>query len=398
MKRVAQKQRRLSFFIVFSIFIRHRSLLSIYCILTLCQGKMSKSNRTSQPNKLDEIREQLILLNENFRETRTFFMEFLENWRQERNSTRDTVLNSLGRITSQVDELNSQMIDLPNVTLLNDTNAIWIKNEAFRIRRSMNKIWRYNLNQRKQAFWNMLKNENTSVIYVDWFSRENAIIPMKFQSKTFANEPEDLNKIKEALSLEKMKAQAKLHHAVAVRNKAKFEEKDREMLNEIEKISSVHVRQQLQELWRNDCKKQEKKFPKFEDNGENIANSEDAAPTPPTNQDQRRGKRRNARQPQKRDGKTTAAPERTTKTSTTQMTGTEIPLIVEIVATESRNNEERRDNSETQFKIIVDKEVDHRKGTLTITVETTAGLVTIIVPVRIMIGAPVGQITTGGLF
>ena len=206
MKRVAQKQRRLSFFIVFSIFIRHRSLLSIYCILTLCQGKMSKSNRTSQSDKLDEIREQLILLNENFRETRTFFMEFLENWRQERNSTRDTVLNSLGRITSQVDELNSQMIDLPNVTLLNDTNAIWIKNEAFRIRKSMNKIWRNNLNQRKQAFWNMLKNENTSVIYVDWFSRENAIIPKKFQSKTFANEPEELKKIKEALSLEKMKA------------------------------------------------------------------------------------------------------------------------------------------------------------------------------------------------
>ena len=197
--------------------------------------------------------------------------------------------------------------------------------------------------------------------------------------------------------MEKMKAQAKLHHAVAVRNKAKFEEKGREMLNEIEKVSSVHVRQQLQELWRNDCKKQEKKFPKFEDNGENIANSEDAAPTPPTNQDQRRGKRRNARQPQKRDGKTTAAPERTTKTSTTQVTGTEIPLIVEIVATESRNNEERGDNSETQFKIIVNKEVDHRKGTLTVTVETT-GFVTIIVPVRIMIGAPVGQITTGGLF
>lgn len=272
---------------------------------------MSKSNRTSQSDKLDEIREQLILLNENFRETRTFFMEFLENWRQERNSTRDTVLNSLGRITSQVDELNSQMIDLPNVTLLNDTNAIWIKNEAFRIRRSMNKIWRNKLNQRKQAFWNMLKKENTSVIYVDWFSRENAIIPKKFQSKTFANEPEELKKIKEALSLEKMKAQAKLHHAVAVRNKAKFEEKDREMLNEIEKISSVHVRQQLQELWRNDCKKQEEKsqnlwevkkswFEKFEGNGENIANSEDAAPTPPTNQDQRRGKRRNARQPPNR--------------------------------------------------------------------------------------------------
>ena len=280
----------------------------LYCILTLCQGKMSKSNRTSQSDKLDEIGEQLIFLNENLRETHAFFREFLENWRQERNSTRDTVLNSLGRITSQVDELNSQMIDLPNVTLLNNTNAICIKKEAFRIRKNMNKIWRNNLNQRKQAFWNMLKNENTSVIYVDWSSRDNAIIPKKFQSKTFPNEPEEQKKIKEALSLEKMKAQAKLHHVIAERNKAKFEEKDREMLNEIEKISSVYVRQQLQELWRNDCKKQEEKsqnlwevkrrwFEEFEGSGGNIANSEDAATTPSTNQAQRRGKRRNARQP-----------------------------------------------------------------------------------------------------
>ena len=40
-------------------------------------------------------------------------------------------------------------------------------------------------------------------------------------------------KIKEALSLEKMKAQAKLHHVVAECNKAKFKEKDSKMLIEI---------------------------------------------------------------------------------------------------------------------------------------------------------------------
>lgn len=98
------------------------------------------------------------------------------------------------------------------------------------------------------------------------------------------------------------------------------------------------------------------------------------------------------------DGETIAAPERTTKASITQMTGTEISLIVEIVATESRNNEERGANSETQLKIAVNKEVDHGKGTLTVTLETTAGFATVIVPARIMIGSPVGQITTGGLF
>ena len=97
-----------------------------------------------------------ILLFVNLHVTCPFFMKFLGSLHQERSSIRDTVLNSLGRITSQVDEFNSQMIDFPNVTGLNYTNAIWIKKDALRIRRNMNKIWRNNLNQRKQAFWNVL--------------------------------------------------------------------------------------------------------------------------------------------------------------------------------------------------------------------------------------------------
>ena len=69
----------------------------------------------------------------------------------------------------------------------------------------------------------MLKNKNTRVIYVDWFYRDN--FPASQRSKK--------KKIKEALSLEKIKAQAKLHHVVAERNKANFKEKDSKMLNEI---------------------------------------------------------------------------------------------------------------------------------------------------------------------
>lgn len=68
------------------------------------------------------------------------------------------------------------------------------------------------------------------------------------------------------------------------------------------------------------------------------------------------------------------------------------------MAKESRNNEERRASSETQLKITVNKEVDHRKGTLAATLETIAVFGAIIVPVRIIIVAPLGQLTTAGLF
>ena len=91
----------------------------------------------------------------------------------------------------------------------------------------------------------MLKDENTNISYVDWFSRDNAIISRKFQSKMFPHEPEKQKEIKEALSLERMKAQAKLYHEIAERNKVEFEGKYRKTLSEIEKISSVHVRQHL---------------------------------------------------------------------------------------------------------------------------------------------------------
>lgn len=74
------------------------------------------------------------------------------------------------------------------------------------------------------------------------------------------------------------------------------------------------------------------------------------------------------------------------------MTGTEI------VAIESRNNEERRVNRETKLKIAVNEEVDQRKGILAATLEKIAVFVAIIVPVRMIIVAPVGQLTTGGLF
>ena len=71
----------------------------------------------------------------------------------------------------------------------------------------------------------MLKNKNTRVIYVDWFYRDNFPASQRSKKKIII--------IKEALSLEKMKAEAKLHHVVAERNKAKFKEKDSKMLNEI---------------------------------------------------------------------------------------------------------------------------------------------------------------------
>lgn len=40
----------------------------------------------------------------------------------------------------------------------------------------------------------------------------------------------------------------------------------------------------------------------------------------------------------------------------------------------------------------------YRKGTLKVTLETTAEFVAVVVPVKVKTGAPVGQITTEGLF
>ena len=125
----------------------------------------------------------------------------------------------------------------------------------------------------------------------------------------------------------------------------------------------------------------EKWFEKFQSSGENVTNKPSSA-TRKAQTCETTVVKQTAKQPPKK---------KTINTSVTQMTGTEIGAIV------SRNNGERRANSETHLKIAVNKEVDHRKGTLTATLETIAEFVVVIVPVRIIIGVPVGQLTTGGL-
>lgn len=58
----------------------------------------------------------------------------------------------------------------------------------------------------------------------------------------------------------------------------------------------------------------------------------------------------------------------------------------------------KKEGPAARLKIAVNKKVDHRKGTLNVTLETTAEFVARVVPVKVMTGAPVGQITTEGLF
>mgnify|MGYP007094452085 CR=1 FL=1 len=55
----------------------------------------------------------------------------------------------------------------------------------------------------------------------------------------------------------------------------------------------------------------------------------------------------------------------------------------------------KKEGPAAKLKIAVNKKVDHRKGTLK---ETTAEFVARVVAVKVMTGAPVGQITTEGLF
>ena len=192
-------------------------------------------------------------------------------------------------------------------------------------------------------FWAL----DTSVIYVDWFSQDKPMIPKKFRSRTFTNEPEEQKKIKERLSVEKMKAQASLFHLTAERNKVKYEEKDREMLNEIEKIPSIHVRQQFQELWKNDCKKKEDKslnlweekktwLLKQENNTEDTGtnNAEDEIPNSANNRNPRRQRRVN-REANNLKEITTGAKTISAETSPTP----------KIVIKETHNNVSRRANS-----------------------------------------------------
>ena len=146
------------------------------------------------------------------------------------------LLEKLDDISEELTDLRIQSPKLPENYLIDSTHQIQIDDEAYKIKGRMIRQWKINLNQRKLAHWNVLRNKETSKIYLEWSKSETPIIPRKYFPKLIDNEPENQKRLREKLAVEKLITESEIPYLRSQQYQQKYEKNDCHMFQHIERI------------------------------------------------------------------------------------------------------------------------------------------------------------------
>ncbi|WP_179116223.1 hypothetical protein, partial [Solemya velum gill symbiont] len=105
----------------------------------------------------------------------------------------------------------------PNGKILFETDEQGIEREALQMKKSMSKLWARSLNERKQAFWNMYRNDKISKIYLNWTQKEKPILPKKFIIKEIEGECKKETEIRANFALNRLNTEILLLDARKIR-------------------------------------------------------------------------------------------------------------------------------------------------------------------------------------
>ena len=123
---------------------------------------------------------------------------------------------------------------------------------------SMIDVWNKNLTKRKNACWQIVRNDNTSKIYDGWKNNAPLIIPRKFQMKEIAGESLIQTQRREKQVIYIFKTDIELLELRARSQEEKYRSIDQEMLELVEKKTSRQRRELLKKLWKEDCEREER--------------------------------------------------------------------------------------------------------------------------------------------
>ncbi|XP_048735895.2 putative uncharacterized protein DDB_G0279653 [Ostrea edulis] len=146
-----------------------------------------------------------------------------------------------------------------NVGMESAANNMQLEKEISVKKNIIIRTWKRNLNERKQAFWNAFKTENTVDIYKNWRRLDLPIMPRKFRIKEIAGEDETERAIRENLAAQKFDAEIALLETRSTRYTTRFQNIDIEMEHEIKKISTGEIQTHLLEKWKKDTDDEEEK-------------------------------------------------------------------------------------------------------------------------------------------
>jgi hypothetical protein len=201
-------------------------------------------NRTVSNNiedLLKEISDKLSLLIEKIDSNHEPLKLILDNFHQH-----------FGNIKSNHQEIN-------DLGMGSTANNMQLEKEISLKKNVIIRTWKRNLNERKQAFWNALKTENTVDIYKKWRRLDKTIMPRKFRIKEIAGEDETERAIRENLALQKFDAEIALLETRSTKYTTRFQNIDMEMEEEINKVSTGEIQSHLLEKWKSDTDNDEEK-------------------------------------------------------------------------------------------------------------------------------------------
>lgn len=138
-------------------------------------------------------------------------------------------------------------------------SEINLEKETYEKKRELHTVWYKLLNQRKQAYWNAIKNENLADTYENWKNREQTIFPRKFRIKSIDSETTEETQIRANLALQRFETEIALLRLRVPKFKNKFENCDEAIADEISKTCSGLIAEKLQELWKSEVSREEAK-------------------------------------------------------------------------------------------------------------------------------------------
>jgi hypothetical protein len=154
---------------------------------------------------------------------------------------------------------NQMYYQSPCESIQQGINELLLQKEADKIKQNMKVEWSRTLNFRKQLFWKQINNANDAEQYEKWLGEDNPILPRKFRITEINGEPEDQKNIRANMAVERVKGEIQLLRMRSEKSQEKVINIDEQMIQGLKKKANGKILEILENRWRSDCEKEEKR-------------------------------------------------------------------------------------------------------------------------------------------
>lgn len=147
----------------------------------------------------------------------------------------------------------------PSEVIQQEINELALQKEAIKIKQRIKVDWSRALNKRKQLYWKQINNACDAEQYEKWLGEDLPILPRKYRITEIPGEPEEQKNIRANMAVERVKGEIQLLRMRSENSQNKVIEIDEQMGSELKKKASGRILDILENMWKADCEKEEKR-------------------------------------------------------------------------------------------------------------------------------------------